>query len=92
MNFLSVQDFKHLCHNNTFYQRIQEHKNMSNKAYNNNGLRTIVQQRRDGVEHSSAVCMKNVIKTYHALYIQDAVKFLKTIPDSSIQLVLIDPP
>ncbi len=65
---------------------------MSNKAHNNNGLRTIVQQRRDGVEHSSAVCMKNVTKTYHALYIQDAVKFLKTIPDSSIQLVLIDPP
>ena len=42
---------------------------MSNKAHNNNGLRTIVQQRRDGVEHSSAVCMKNVAKTYHALYI-----------------------
>lgn len=65
---------------------------MYNKSHFNSGLRTLVQQRRDGVEHSTAVHTKDFDKTYHAIYIQDAVKFLKTLPDNSIQLVLIDPP
>lgn len=62
------------------------------KSHFNSGLRTLVQQARDGIEHSSAVHVHNFNKTFHAVYIQDAVKFLKTIPDSSVQLVLIDPP
>lgn len=65
---------------------------MPNKSHYNSGLRTLVKQRRDGVEHSTAVHIKDFDKTYHALYIQDAVQFLKTLPDSSVQLVLIDPP
>ena len=65
---------------------------MPNKSHNNSGLRKLVQQRRDGIEHSTAVHVKDFEKTYHALYIQDAVEFLKTLPDSSVQLVLIDPP
>lgn len=65
---------------------------MSNKSHYNSGLRTLVKQSRDGVEHSAAVHVKDFEKTYHALYIQDAVSFLKTLPDSSVQLVLIDPP
>lgn len=65
---------------------------MYNKSHFNSGLRAMVQQRRDGVEHSTAVHSKAFETTYHAVYIQDAVKFLKTLPDSSIQLVLIDPP
>lgn len=65
---------------------------MPNKSHFNSGLRTMVQQSRDGIEHSTAVHVKEFDKTYHAVYIQDAVKFLKTLPDSSVQLVLIDPP
>lgn len=65
---------------------------MPNKSHFNSGLRTLIQQARDGIEHSSAVHAHNFNKTFHAVYIQDAVKFLKTIPNSSIQLVLIDPP
>lgn len=65
---------------------------MPNKSHFNSGLRTLVQQARDGIEHSSAVHVHNFDKTFHAVYIQDAVKFLKTVPDSSVQLVLIDPP
>ena len=65
---------------------------MYNKSHFNSGLRTMVQQRRDGVEHSTAIHVKDFNKTYHAIYIQDAIKFLKTLPDSSVQLVLIDPP
>lgn len=65
---------------------------MPNKSHYNSGLRAMVQQSRDGIEHSTAVHVKEFEKTYHALYIQDAVEFLKTLPDSSVQLVLIDPP
>lgn len=65
---------------------------MPNKSHFNSGLRAMVQQSRDGIEHSTAVHVKDFYKTYHAVYIQDAVKFLKTLPDSSVQLVLIDPP
>lgn len=65
---------------------------MANRSHYNSGLRTLVQQRRDGVLHSSAISANEVAKTYHALYIQDAIDFLKTLPDASVQLVLIDPP
>lgn len=50
------------------------------------------QQKRDGVAHSSAIQSVDLTMTHHGLYIQDAVEFLKTLPDSSVQLVLIDPP
>lgn len=65
---------------------------MPNKSHFNSGLRTLVQQARVGIEHSSAIHVRNFDKTFHAVYISDAVKFLKTVPDSSVQLVLIDPP
>lgn len=65
---------------------------MVNKSHNNSGLRTIVQQKRDGIEHSTAVHVKEFDKTYHAIYIKDAIRFLKNLPDNSVQLVLVDPP
>ncbi len=65
---------------------------MSNKSHYNKGLITLVQQSRDGVEHSTVVHKQYFDKTYHVLYIQDAVEFLKTLPNSSIQLILVDPP
>ena len=48
--------------------------------------------KKNGGTHSSFIKSKMPEKTKHALYIEDAVKFLKKLPDSSIQLVLIDPP
>lgn len=65
---------------------------MPNKSHFNSGLRAMVQQSRDGVEHSSTIHGKAVEKTVHAIYIEDAVRFLKKMPDSSVQLILIDPP
>lgn len=65
---------------------------MVNKSHNNSGLRTIVQQKRDGIEHSTAVHVTEFDKTYHAIYIKDAIRFLKNLPDNSVQLVLVDPP
>lgn len=65
---------------------------MVNKSHNNSGLRTIVQQKRDGKEHSTAVHVTEFDKTYHAIYIKDAIHFLRNLPDNSVQLVLVDPP
>ena len=65
---------------------------MANKSHNNSGLRTIIQQRRDGIEHSTAVHVTEFDKTYHAIYIKDAIRFLRNLPDNSVQLVLVDPP
>lgn len=65
---------------------------MTNKSHNNSGLRTIVQQRRDGIEHSTVVHVTEFDKTYHAIYIKDAIRFLRDLPDNSVQLVLVDPP
>ncbi|MCD8296804.1 MAG: site-specific DNA-methyltransferase [Prevotella sp.] len=65
---------------------------MPNKSHFNSGLRTLVQQCRDGIKHSTCVNIPNFNKTYHAIYIQDAITFLKNLPDSSVQLILIDPP
>lgn len=76
-------------------QKTKFHDNMysmPNKSHFNSALRTLVQQSRDGVKHSTAVYIQNFEKTYHSLFIQDAVQFLKTLPDSSVQLILIDPP
>lgn len=47
---------------------------------------------RDGLSHSSSVTYSIPEKTRHALFIMDAVEFLKLLPDSSVQLILIDPP
>lgn len=65
---------------------------MPNKSHHNSGLRTLVMQSRDGIQHSTAVQAKTCKKSYHLICIQDAVKFLKTLPDASVQLILIDPP
>lgn len=47
---------------------------------------------RQKKRHSSFVEGVNPPTTIHGLYIADAVRFLKQIPDSSIQLILVDPP
>lgn len=65
---------------------------MPNKSHHNKGLQALIRQSRDGIEHSSMVRIDDFAKTYHALYIEDAIKFLKSMPDSSVQLILIDPP
>jgi len=65
---------------------------MSNKSHFNSGLRTLNLMQKNGVNHSAYIDKINIEKTYHAIYIEDSIKFLKSIPSSTIQLVLIDPP
>lgn len=65
---------------------------MANKSHFNNGHIALNKQKKDGKEHSSSIDSKKISSTIHGLYIEDAVKFLKKLPDSSVQLILIDPP
>lgn len=77
---------------NSVYRPSPTRGDMANKSHFNSGLRTLNQQKRDGDKHSSSIDSINVPKTIQAFFIQDAIEFLKTVPDNSIQLILIDPP
>lgn len=65
---------------------------MANKSHFNNAHRALNALKKNGGQHSSHIESININETYHAIFTQDAIKFLKTLPDNSIQLVLIDPP
>ena len=65
---------------------------MTNKSHNNQGLLSINKRSKNDLKHDSFVAVNNVNKTMHVLYYKDAVEFLKTLPDNSIQLIIIDPP
>ena len=48
--------------------------------------------KKNGKKHSSDIANLKIDKSVHGVYIADSIPFLKSIPDSSIQLILIDPP
>ena len=65
---------------------------MANKSHFNAGHIAMNSLKKNGITHSSHIETTIPLKTYHGLFIEDAVEFLKKLPDASIQLVLIDPP
>lgn len=65
---------------------------MANKSHFNSGHRTLNRLMKNGIKHSSAIDDKEIEKTIQALFIEDAIEFLKKLPNSSVQLILIDPP
>lgn len=65
---------------------------MANKSHFNSGHIALNKLKKDGGVHSATISGIAVSRTVHGVFIQDAVDFLKTLPDSSVQLVLIDPP
>jgi site-specific DNA-methyltransferase (adenine-specific) len=65
---------------------------MANKSHYNGGHIAMNVLKKNGVEHSASIDGKQIEKSLHGIYIQDAVQFLKQIPDDSVQLILIDPP
>jgi len=65
---------------------------MSNKSHFNSGHRAMNWLNKNRVSHSSEIKFNIPEKTFHGVFIEDAIKFLKKLPDSSIQLILIDPP
>ena len=50
------------------------------------------QLKKNGKDHSSVKSKISPAITIHGIFIQDAVEFLKSLPDSSVDLILIDPP
>jgi site-specific DNA-methyltransferase (adenine-specific) len=65
---------------------------MANKSHSNSGHMAMNKLKKEGVAHSSFISTTLPSKTFHGIFIDDSVKLLKQIPDSSIQLILIDPP
>jgi len=65
---------------------------MSNRSHFNPGHRTMNWLNRNRIAHSSEIKFTIPDKTYHGVFIEDAVNFLRKLPDSSVQLILIDPP
>jgi site-specific DNA-methyltransferase (adenine-specific) len=65
---------------------------MSNKSHFNSGHMAMNQLKKNGALHSSTITGIATPYTVHGVFIQDAVDFLKTLPNSSVQLILIDPP
>lgn len=65
---------------------------MGNKSHYNSGHIAMNKLKKNGVAHSSFIETQLPQKTYHGLFVEDAVKFLKKLPDNSVQLILIDPP
>jgi site-specific DNA-methyltransferase (adenine-specific) len=67
-------------------------KIVANKSHFNSGLKALNKQKKDGKKHSSNVENIKIEKTVQAFFTEDAIQFLKKVPDNSIQLILIDPP
>ena len=65
---------------------------MSNKSHFNSGHRAINWLNKNGIPLSSEIKFSVPEKTFHGVFIEDAIKFLQKLPDSSVQLILIDPP
>jgi site-specific DNA-methyltransferase (adenine-specific) len=65
---------------------------MANKSHFNSGHIAMNKLKKTGQAHSADIESVNIKSTTHGIFIEDAVKFLKKMPDSSVQLILIDPP
>lgn len=65
---------------------------MPNRSHFNPAHRMMNRLRRDGRRHSSEVDWKEPALTWHLARVADATSFLREIPDSSVQLAVVDPP
>ncbi len=65
---------------------------MPNRSHFNSAHQMMNRLQKVGAKHSSYVEYNIPEKTYHAWFIEDALEFLQRVPDSSIQLALVDPP
>ncbi|MBQ8958361.1 MAG: site-specific DNA-methyltransferase [Bacteroidales bacterium] len=63
-----------------------------NKSHNNSGLMQLNRMQKDNIKHKTSVDLVVPDKTNCVLLHMDCIDLLRTIPDKSIQLILIDPP
>ena len=65
---------------------------MPNKSHFNSALRSINKMNRENIKHASSIDFKVPEQTNHIHLIADCMDVLKSLPDNSIQLILLDPP
>lgn len=65
---------------------------MPNRSHKNSAHYTLNQQKRDGRKHSSHRAASIPECTHHLVVACDALELLRRLPDSSVQLVVCDPP
>lgn len=63
-----------------------------NKSHSNAGLMAINRMRKDNIKHKSSVGFRIPDSTNCVLLTQDCLELLKSLPDESVQLILVDPP
>ena len=63
-----------------------------NKSHHNSGLMQILKMHKDNIKHKSSVDFAIPATTNLVLLQKDCLDLLKSLPDESIQLILIDPP
>lgn len=67
---------------------------MPNRSHSNQGHIAMNRLRREGAQHASelAVDIPEVEHTFHATLRADCLEVLERLPDSSVQLIICDPP
>lgn len=65
---------------------------MANRSHFNSGHRAMNRLNKMGLKHQSSIQITVPDKTYQGVFIHDAIDFLRKLPDSSVQLIIVDPP
>lgn len=63
-----------------------------NKSHSNSGLMQLNKMKKDNIKHKSSIDFDIPEQTNCILLNKDCLDLLKSLPDESIQLILIDPP
>lgn len=63
-----------------------------NRSHSNSGLMQLNRMSKDNIKHKTSIDVVVPEKTNCILLTNDCLELLKSIPDESIQLILIDPP
>ncbi len=63
-----------------------------NKSHSNSGLMAINRMNKNNIKHKSSVDFKSPDHTNCILLNKDCLELLRTLPNDSVQLILIDPP
>lgn len=63
-----------------------------NKSHSNSGLMSINRMNKENIKHKTSVDFAVPEKTDCILINEDCLQLLKSLPDNSIELILLDPP
>ena len=63
-----------------------------NKSHSNSGLMAMNRMKKDNMKHKSSVDFKIPSSTNCVLFTKDCLELLKSMPNESVQLILVDPP